>query len=158
MLQTYSLTSFIRSSDVPFHFATLHSTSLFPLYFIRCAYKFSAPRTRVAPSLHSALTSHIPEAFRPAFLRATRLCSFNLQPLPFLCGTKRFTHALAVRFIPFSRYPCLSSAHKFGMLHFFCGSFTPSEIQTAEYNNGIYSNQKIKEKAKIGGLQHGNAE
>lgn len=126
MLQTYLLTSFIRSSDVPFHSATLHYTSLFPLFFIRYAHKFSAPRTRVAPCLHSALSAHIRKTFRPAFPCAPQLCSFNLQLLPHLIGSKRLTHAL--QFASFRSVTTLVFPPRLNLVCFLFSrdSFTPA--------------------------------
>lgn len=118
--------SFIRSSDVPFHSATLHYTSLFPLYFIRSAHKFSAPRTRVAPYFHSALSSHIRGAFRPDFPRALQLCSFNLQLLPSRFGSKRSTHSK--QFASFHAVATLVFPPRLNLVCFLfsCDSFTPA--------------------------------
>ena len=126
MLQTYSLTSFIRSSDVPFHSATLHFTSLFPLFFARSFHPPLAPRTRVAPYLHSALSSHIREAFRPDFLCSPQLCSFNLQLLPSRFGTKRFTHTR--QFASFRSVATLAFPPRLPLVCFLfpCDSFTPA--------------------------------
>ncbi len=97
---------------------TFRYASLFPRYFIRSAHKFSAPRTRVAPYFHSALSSHIRGAFRPDFPCAPQLCSFNLQLLPPRFGSKRSTHAK--QFASFHAVATLvfPPRSNFGMLYF----------------------------------------